>query len=213
LFCLTVPSIALFGDKQERDPPSQWQLFEQIDSQIDSYRTREWKASLPFQGFLCSPCDVVPAPGDVAYNQKVDLFVDGASNAVLKKFIIRFDPGEYPVNHEENWKENCGGHSLITAICAVSNKSSGCSLLSTGGKDKGSKKKRYIYCQSSRLYDSNSIARKAKKADKPQPSGPLRKVSFHGNRNNSRGQQGKLMAKRTTTSRPLCADDTCKVIN
>jgi hypothetical protein len=151
----------------------------------------------------------VPAAGDLCYREKVDLFADGTNNAIMKNFVIRFDPTVYPIN--DKWKDNGGGHKLITDICASSEKSSGCSLLSVGGKTKGSEKQRYVYCHYSRQYDSNSIARKAETAAKPKPSGPLRDITFHGDRSNSRGKQGKLMSKRTTTGRPSCVDDTCKV--
>lgn len=184
-------------------------LFEQIDNEINAYQQCEWPASLPFNGFRCSPLDEVPSAGHCSYQDEVDLFED-VRNKMFKNIIIRFDPANYPVDNKEGWNENSSGQKLITALCAASQQSGGCDLKCNGGKKKGLSQK-YIFCPKHRQYDSSSIARKAFKSDKPEPIGPFRSMTYHCDRTNTRGKQGKSMKRRTTTSRPLSANKTCKV--
>jgi hypothetical protein len=201
LFALALCSIVTVGTMLTS-------LFEQIDNEIEAYRQRAWPAVLRFSGLRCSQIDDVPAEGDCGYHDDVDLFEDVRSLLFTKNIIIRFDPKIYPVNG--GWKKNSGGQRLLTALCGASQLSGGCELKCNGGTKKGSNRKT-IFCPKHRLYDSLSIARKAVKAGKPQPIGPVRSTTYHCDKTNTRGKLGKSMKKRTATSRPLSAEETCKV--
>jgi hypothetical protein len=184
-------------------------LYEQIDNEIEAFRQRAWPAVLPFRGLRCSQVDDISAQGGCDYDDEYDLFDDVRNLLFTKNVIIRFDPNIYPVNG--GWDKNsAGGQRLLTALCAASQQSGGCELKCNGGTKKGSNRKT-IFCPKHRQYDSLSIVRKAVKAGKPQPIGPVRSTTYHCDKMNTRGKMGKSMKKRTATSRPLTAEETCKV--
>jgi hypothetical protein len=183
-------------------------LFEQIVNEIEPYRQRTRPAVLRFRGLRCSQIDDVPAEGGCGYHDDVDLFEDVRSLLFTKNIIIRFDPKIHPVNG--GWKKNSGGQKLLSALCAASKLTGGYELKCNGGTKKGSNRKTNFgpkHC----LYDSLSIARKAVKTGKPQAIYPVRSTTYHSVKTNTHGELGKSMKKRTTTSRPLPAEETFKV--
>ena len=105
--------------------------------------------------------------------------------------------------------KNSDGQKLLTAISGASQLHGGCELKMNGGSN--GKNSKTLFCPKHRMYDSYSIARKAIKKAKEQPIGPVRATTYHCDKRNSRGLQGKSMKKRTATSRPLTTQDTCKV--
>jgi hypothetical protein len=138
----------------------------------------------------------------------VDLFHYVRDTTMKGLAKIRFDPSTYNVSG--GWDKNSDGQKLITALCAASKDEGGCELKSNGSRVKGATVKMLV-CPRHRLYDSQSITRKAKKKGKPEPPGPIRLKTFHCDKSNTRGIQGLSMKKRTNTSRPLNGEDVCKV--
>jgi hypothetical protein len=188
-------------------------IFLKIDDDIDAYRQCEWPAMLPFNGHTCYLVDSVPPAGHCSYGDDVDLFKEGVRNTLLKNVIVRFDLSVYPVNTDGSagWNtNNSGGQKLITALCIVPQKCGGCGLV-CNGSSKGPKNQKMINCSKFRLYDSLKNARAAAKEGKPEPLGPVRLNTYHCDGNNTRGNLGKSMKKRTVTSLPMPGEVTCKV--
>ena len=185
----------------------QSKLFDEIDHEIKAFRERAWEALLPFRGFICSQMEDVPGEGNEAYNHELDLF-EYVRQTILNKVIIRFDPGIYNVGG--GWGKNGDGQKLLTALCAASQQKGGCELKCNGGMRQG-KNRKLLHCSKHRQYDSLSTVRKAVKTGRPEPVGPVRKKTYHCDKNNTRGRQGLSMRRRSNTSRPLTTDETCKV--
>ena len=90
-----------------------------LSIEIDAFQRRKWPASLPFNGFWCSPLDNIAIAGHCSYRDEVDLFEDVRNN-IFRNINVRFDPAYYAVDNKEGWNEICGGWKLITTLCAAS---------------------------------------------------------------------------------------------
>lgn len=185
-----------------------FRVFQDIDEDVKAYKEASWKAVLPFNGFVCYNGDTIPEEGDEGYNNAVDLFDYVRQPSLQKLATIRFDPEIYNVSG--GWDKKGDGQKLINALCTASKKEGGCELSSNGGIKKGSNVRR-LFCPRHRMYDGQSIVRKAKEKGKPEPPGPMRTKTFHCDRDNARGAKGLSMKKRRDTSKALNGDDTCKV--
>ncbi|KAI2509308.1 hypothetical protein MHU86_5061 [Fragilaria crotonensis] len=175
-------------------------LFERIDNEIDAYHQRAWPALRPFNGFLdaLGLRRMHQQQGTVVTNNQddVDLFED-VRNLLYTNIIIRFDPGVYPING--GWGKNCGGQKLIAALRVASQKSGGCDLTNcNGGTKTGSKK--YIFVQS---IASMTLKQCKVKSGKPQPTGPLRSMTYLCDRTNTHGRLGKQVNEEAYSTNQL----------
>jgi hypothetical protein len=171
-------------------------ILEKIDNDIARLKCGQWMAVLPFDVE-----HVVLGDTGAGCFTEYDLFK--LADSMHKGTIARFDPKKYPVVAGGMNKNMRVWGKLCSDLIVASKEHGNCRLTSNGNKHG----KMFLHCSNFKFYPESLRIKKFEE-------GEYRKHTINGDKNNARkGEDSKKLKKKTSTSKPLKANNnnTCKV--